>query len=74
MLKNIIKLEFQIGTKVYHFLCDNDAPIEHAKEALFQFMKYMGQVEDHLKAQLEQSEAKKKADEEKNKIESIAEG
>ncbi len=51
MLKNICKLEFKIGEKVYQLLCDNDSPIEHIKESLFQFQKYIGQVEDQVKAQ-----------------------
>jgi len=53
MLKNIVKLEFKIVDKVYHFLCDNDSPIEHIKEALFQCQKYVGALEDNIKAQLE---------------------
>ncbi len=70
MLKNIIKLEIQIGNKVYNFLCDNDAPLEHVKEALFQFTKYAGQVEDQIR---QQQEAQKQSEENK-KVEPIAEG
>ncbi len=53
MLKNIVRLEFQIVDKIYHFMCDNDSPIEHIKEALFQCQKYVGAVEDNIKAQME---------------------
>jgi hypothetical protein len=53
MLKNIVRLEFTVADKVYHFMCDNDAPIEHIKEALFQCQKYIGQVEDNIRAQIE---------------------
>ncbi len=52
MLKNIVKLEFQVLDRVYHFLCDNDSPIEHIKEALFQCQKYVGSLEDQIKAQM----------------------
>jgi hypothetical protein len=64
MLKNIIRLEHSVGNKVYHFLCDNDSPLDHVKEALFQFTKYAGQIEDQMKTQQEQI---KKAQEEKQK-------
>ncbi len=60
MLKNIVKLEFIVADKIYHFLCDNDSPIEHIKEAIFQMQKYIGQVEDNIKAQLAEKEAKEK--------------
>ena len=70
MLKNIVKLEFMIADKVYYFLCDNDSPIEHIKEAIFQIQKYIGQVEDNVKAQLAaQKEAEEKKPEDEQKIE-----
>ena len=71
MLKNIIKLELHIANKTYNFLCDNDSPLEHVKEAIFQFAKYAGQVEDQIRQQ--QAEAVKKSEEEKSKIEPITE-
>lgn len=52
MLKNIVKIEFLINDKIYQFLCDNDAPLEHVKEALFQCQKYIGQIEDNLKSKV----------------------
>jgi hypothetical protein len=57
MLKNISKLEIQVGEKMYHFYCDHDSPIEHVKEALFQFQKYVGQIEDAVKANTSQAMA-----------------
>jgi hypothetical protein len=51
MLKNISKLEFVIEGKVFQFLCDMDSALPMVKEALFQFGKYIGQIEDHVKAQ-----------------------
>lgn len=50
MLKNIAKLDFQVGDKVYQFLCDCDAPLEHAKVALGEFMKYFEYVESKAKS------------------------
>jgi len=49
MIKNLTQLEVKVGEKIYHFLCDQDSPLQHAKEALFQFLKYPGQVEDAAK-------------------------
>ncbi len=51
MLKNILRFEYKINEKIYHFMCDNDSPIEHLKEVLFQFQKYVGQIEDQIKTQ-----------------------
>ncbi len=56
MLKNIVRLEFVVADKVYHFLCDNDSPLDHIKEVLFQCGKYIGQMEDNVKAQLAEKE------------------
>lgn len=53
MLKNIIKLEHKIEGRDYQFLGDNDSPLAHVKEALFQFLKYVGQIEDQARAQQE---------------------
>jgi hypothetical protein len=50
MLSTLAKLEVVIAGKVYHFLSDINAPLEHVKEALFQFGKYVGQIEDSVKA------------------------
>jgi hypothetical protein len=73
MLKNIIKLEMLVNGKPYQLLCDNDSPLEHVKEALFQFQKYIGQVEDNIKAQQQaaksESEKNASASEEDPKVE-----
>jgi hypothetical protein len=58
MIKNISRLEHVINEKLYHFTCDMDSPIENVKDALFQFMKYVGQIEDNIK----QQQAKQAAD------------
>lgn len=61
MLKNIVKLEVSIEERVYTFLCDNDAPLNHIKEALFQYQKFIGQIEDSVKAQQDQIKADQEA-------------
>ncbi len=61
MLKNISKLEVQVNDKIFQLLCDADSPIASVKESLFQFQKYIGQVEDQIKAVKDQEEAAKAA-------------
>ncbi len=57
MLKTIARLEFVVMDRIYHFVCDNDSPIDHIKEALFQCQKYVGALEDQIKEQLAQKSA-----------------
>jgi hypothetical protein len=54
MLKNLSRLEAVINDKTYHFYCDVDSQIQHAKAALFQFLGYINQVEEAAKAQQEE--------------------
>lgn len=56
MLKNLSRLEHVIENKVYHFVCDMDSPLNQIKDSLFQFIKYVGQVEDSLKKQHEEAQ------------------
>jgi len=70
MLKNISKLEIKIGEKTYQFLCDMDCPLHEVKESLFQFIKYVGQIEDKIK---EQQEAQKSQEDAKSVVEPIVE-
>ena len=51
MLKNLVQLEHVLENKVCRFVCDNDTPINFIKEALFQFQKYIGAIEDAALAQ-----------------------
>jgi len=57
MLKNLSSLEHKAGDKIYHFICDTDSPLNDVKDALFQFLKFVGQVEDTVKAQQEKMKA-----------------
>lgn len=85
MLKNISRLECVVAGKAFHFTCDNDSNIEHVKEALFQFIKYIGQIEDQAQAaQAAQAQKEDLADaqdssvnlevKEEDKIEAISQG
>ncbi len=53
MLKTITQLEHIAENKVCRFICDHDTPLSAVKECLFQFQKYIGQIEDYAKAQKE---------------------
>ena len=55
----LTKLEFKVANKVYQLICDPDSPLEHVKEALFQFTKYVGAIEDAIKAQQAKDAAEK---------------
>ncbi len=57
MLTSLLQFEHVIADKAYKFLCAPDSPIEHTKEALFQFLKRVGQVEDEIKAKQAQLDA-----------------
>jgi len=50
MQKNLIQLAVTVGDKLYQFLAEPDSPLEHVKEALFQFGKHIGQIEDAIKS------------------------
>lgn len=58
MLKNVVRLEHVVADKVFHLICDSDSPLPALKEALFEFIKYVGHVEDQAKAQAPVSEVK----------------
>lgn len=70
MLKNISRLECKIGEKIYHLSCDFDSPLTEVKEAIFQFSKYIGHIEDQIKAQ---EEAKKVQEDVQSNVEPIPE-
>ncbi len=61
MLKNMSQLEFKIGEKLFHFHCDMDSPLDHAKEAVLQFLKYIQHIEDQVKANQAKADAEKAA-------------
>ena len=50
MLKNVTQLELKIEDRIFIFQCPPDSPILHVKEALFQFTRIAGEIEDIAKA------------------------
>ena len=68
MIKNLTQFEAKIGEKLYHLSCQQDAPIEDVKEALFRFLKYVGQIEDAIKAQQDAIKAKSEEKEPNEKV------
>lgn len=59
MLKNISQLEIQVDDKMCRFQCDSGANTVQIKEALFQFLKYIGAIEDAAKKRQEQIDVEK---------------
>jgi hypothetical protein len=51
MIKNLSQIELLVENKVCRFICDHDTSLVIVKEALFQFQKYIGQIEDAAKAE-----------------------
>jgi hypothetical protein len=60
MIKNISKFELTIDGKIFELLCDSDSQIGQVKEFVFQVTKYLGAIEDNIKAQQEKEKEEKK--------------
>ena len=56
MLKNTLQMEHVVEGKLFHFTCDNNAPIGHVKDALNKFIQYTCQVEDNILMQQKQAQ------------------
>ncbi len=56
MLKNITQLEIKIQDRIFVFQCPPDSPISHVKEALFQFTRFAGEIEDKAKETQEKTD------------------
>lgn len=50
MLKTIARMEYIVEGRIYHFTCENDAPLGHVKDALMKFVQCVGQIEDQVAA------------------------
>ena len=50
MLSNLSQFEVSIENRLYKFVLSPDSPIQHAKEAGFQFLKFLGNIEDQIAA------------------------
>lgn len=49
MIKNLTGFALEIEGKLYQIICQPDAPTQHCKEFAYQFLKYIGQIEDSAK-------------------------
>lgn len=52
MNKLVVKFEIKINEKTGLFFLDSQTSTSEAKEMMFAFLKYLGQVEDNAKAQV----------------------
>jgi hypothetical protein len=50
MLENLSSYKVTIENRLYQFVLSPDSPIQHAKESAFQYLKFLGQVEDKILA------------------------
>jgi hypothetical protein len=71
MLKNITQFRSVINGIETFFHFDQNCPLDVAKSALFECLKWIGQVEDNAKAQLEAQVAAATAPVEETKVEPI---
>ena len=74
MNKNSSRYEVVVDGKQGHFYFENDTSIPVAKEMLFQCLKFLGQVEDSIKAQIESKKQENSIEDSsvsESKIESI---
>jgi hypothetical protein len=55
MLKNLVQIEAKVENWASEWNIPNDLPINVAKEMLFIFTKYIGQIEDAAKAKLQEN-------------------
>jgi hypothetical protein len=62
MVTFLSQLEFKVGEHVIYFSCPPNTPVTAAKEGIFQILKYLGNIEDQAKAQLEAQEAAKSSE------------
>lgn len=62
MLSIISKLEHVVAGEVITLLCGPQTPLPALKEALFQFTRFVGQVEEQAAAAQRQAEAQKAAE------------
>lgn len=53
MLKNLVKFEHTVESKVGQFLCEYDTPINAAREMLCKFLAHLDTIEANVKAQAE---------------------
>jgi hypothetical protein len=73
MFKGVARLESIVEGKIGHFFVDNDTQLNHVKEMLFQFLKYVGSLEDQAKAQADAAKAAEESTAEKVVVPEVVE-
>ena len=63
MLKNFVRLESIVDSKIGQLFVQNDTPLGIVKEMLFQFSAYIAQLEAQAQANAEKLEADKQVQE-----------
>jgi hypothetical protein len=58
MLSNLSVLKCIVNGKTHQYICEINAPTHEIKEALFQFIKFVGQFEDAAMASNPENEQK----------------
>jgi len=61
MLKVQSQFESVVNGKVFRIYCDPDSPLGDAKEFGYQWLKFLGQIEDQNKATQEKAQAEQQA-------------
>ena len=59
MIKNITQIKCLVNGKEHILSCEMDSSTIEVKEALYQFLKYVGQVEDTHAAKLKEEQDSK---------------
>jgi hypothetical protein len=64
MLKNYTSIDVTIDGKLFQLFCEQGVSTVLCKEALFQYQKIIGHIEDNARAQQEANEAKEEPQQE----------
>ena len=59
MLKTIAKLEYNVGERIYQFLCDLDSPTTEIRLVTQEINKFLDKVEEQAKAKENPQEQEK---------------
>lgn len=60
MLKLLSQMKVTVEGKDHFYNCEHDCQLHHVKEALFQFLKFVGSIEDKVKAEQDAIAAQEK--------------
>jgi len=68
MIKNLAGLEVKIAEEVIKLVCGSQCPLTHIKEALLQFAKHIGNIEDQA-TKAQEAEKAKEVEQQENSTE-----